>query len=282
MDVCLARPQCRLIIPLPALLFSFPPSQPAPAPSALCSRCPRCWVASPRFGILLAPSPPQEGAARIPPPRLSLAVGAGEGRAWEKQKQGEHLCCFCCFQLHLFVPPGLAWHRLPALSRGSPAVFCNRLVSASGGAFPTATGEERVPGPRGERSARAKGMLAAPAPPAQRPARLAWRKRAGQEVTRSQLPLTGWMSPSPAGGECWRWLLSLPWLQDARGVEPAPESACVPGRWWRQPGTAVLTAVRPSDVFLPCRCLPLLPGPASKPPEVAGNESCDSQRPRED
>lgn len=101
-------------------------------------------------------------------------------------------------------------------------------------------------------------------------------------MTRSQLPLAGWMSPSPAGGECWRWLLSLPWLQDARGVEPAPEGACVPGRRRCQSGTAVLTAVGPSDVFLPCRCLPLLPGPASKPPEVAGNESCDSQRPRED
>lgn len=64
----------------------FPPplSRPAPAPSALCSRCPQCWVASPRFGILLAPSPPQEGAARIPPPWLSLAVGAGEGEGLEE------------------------------------------------------------------------------------------------------------------------------------------------------------------------------------------------------
>lgn len=113
------RPLCGRLpgqTPVPSHLSSpspvFFPSPPSPN-----QRRPRLPFAphAPAAGLRLSGSGsswprPHLGKEPLasPPPRLSLAVGAGEGRTWEKRKQREHLCCFWCFQLCLFVPPGLA------------------------------------------------------------------------------------------------------------------------------------------------------------------------------
>lgn len=168
--------------------FSFPPlSQPAPAPSALCSPCPCCWVASLRFGILLAPSPPREGASRIPP-----APAQPCRRGWGGEDLGKAETTRA--PLLLLVFPALPV-RAP---RTRPGTRCQRWPGAPRPCFATvwcqpAAGPSRQPRERNVSPARVgKGQCGqrgrSPLPPrvgegdagqhsTQRV--LAWRKQAG-------------------------------------------------------------------------------------------------------